>query len=87
MADTYPLTGKGAASDPAIDGIPIDFSGGDQTFSVPITGLYITTAGTLKVLTAKGNERTFAVITGLLPLRITKIFQTGSSSVVGLALE
>lgn len=85
MADTYPLR-TNVPGLPAVSGILINFAGADQNFAVPTTGLYITTAGTLKVDTAKGETITFAVVTGVLPLRITKIYQTGSSGVVGLVL-
>lgn len=83
MADTYPSTQVAAQGDPANDAIAIDYSGGDQTITGNARALYITTAGTLKVDTAAGRTVTLPFITGIAPLKVTKIYQTGSSAAAG----
>ena len=49
--------------------------------------VYAGGAGTLKVTTSKGNDVTFVVIAGgLLPIRVTKIFATGTTATLIVAL-
>ena len=86
MPDTLPLKGVGP-SDPAVGGVAIDYAAADQLFTRPVRALYIATAGTLKVDLVDGSTVTFASMTAgvIYPLRITKIYQTGSTA-AGLAL-
>lgn len=87
MADTLPMKGVGAA-DPAIGGVVIDYSGGDQEFTRPVRGVYIGTAGTLKVDLVDGSTLTFSNLAAgqIYSLRITKIYQTGSATAAGNVL-
>lgn len=81
MADTYPSTQVAAQSDPANGSILIDYSVTDQDVTVPMRSLYITTAGDLKVDTAAGQVGvTRPFIVGLAPLKVTKIYKTGSTA-------
>jgi hypothetical protein len=53
----------------------------------PVSALYVGTAGTLKVDTISGETVTFgAVAAGLLPLAVTRVYDTGTSAanIVGL---
>jgi len=53
----------------------------------PVSGLYIGTAGALKVDTASGETVTFAnVVAGVLPLAVVKVYATGTAAtgIVGL---
>lgn len=50
-------------------------------------GLYIGTSGNVKVITANGETVTFTnVPVGILPVRVTRVFSTGTtaSGIVGL---
>ena len=87
MADTLTLKGVGP-NDPAVGGVAIDYAAADQTFTRNVRALYIATAGTLKVDLADGSTVTFASLAAgtIYPLRVTKIYMTGSSSAAGLAL-
>lgn len=87
MADTMALKGVGA-NDPAVGGIAIDYAAADQLFTRPVRALYIATAGTLKVDLVDGSTLTFASLAAgtIYPLRVVKIWMTGSSSAAGLAL-
>lgn len=81
MPDTYNSTQVARQSDPANGATLIDYSGGNQTVSGNARGIYITTAGNLKVDTARGDTVTLTnLVTGLLPLRVTLIYQTGSTA-------
>lgn len=81
MPDTYPSTQVARQSDPANDAIAIDYSLGDQTIAGNARALYITTAGNLKVDTAAGRVGvTLPFITGVAALKVTKIYQTGSTA-------
>lgn len=67
--------------------IAIDYAGGDQAITVGTIGVYISSAGALKVDMVNGDTVTW---TGLLAgvgyrMAITKIYQTGSSA-AGLVL-
>lgn len=81
MADTYVETMIANQSDPAIGAVLIDYSGGNQTVSGHARGLYITTAGNLKIDTARGDIGiVHPFITGLAPIKVTKIYQTSSTA-------
>lgn len=87
MADT--LGSKGvAAGDAAIGAIAIDYSGADQEFTRAVRGIYVGTAGNLKVDMADGTSGvTFSNLAAgsIYALKVTKIYQTGSTA-AGLAL-
>lgn len=49
--------------------------------------LYIGTAGALRVLTQNGSDVTFAAVSaGLLPLKCTRVFATGTTALQIVAL-
>jgi hypothetical protein len=59
----------------------------NNDLTVPVSALYVGTAGTLKVDTVAGDTVTFgAVAAGLLPIAVTKVYLTGTSAdnIVGL---
>lgn len=76
------LTGR----DPvAIGGTAIDYSAGDQTFGAfarPPRGVYVGTAGHLKVDMADGSTVTFSnlAVATVYWFSCTKIYQTGSTA-------
>ncbi len=81
MADTYLDRVPAKEDDPAIGAVVISYGGGDQTITGHARFLYITTAGNLKVDTARGDVGiTLAFVTGLAPIKVTKIYQTGSTA-------
>jgi hypothetical protein len=81
MADTYPETMVASQSDPAIGAVLIDYSGGNQTVSGHMRALYITTAGDLKVDTARGDIAVIhPFVVGPAPLKVTKIYQADSTA-------
>lgn len=92
MADTYGALTPGA-TDPPLDAIPIDYSGGNQDLTVGrVRGVYISTTGHLKVdMVGRNGIATVAVtFTSLTAgiqhgMQITKIYQTGSTA-AGLVL-
>lgn len=88
MADTFPDRAPATQSDPAIGAAAIDYSGGDQTFTKRVRGIYIATAGALKVDMADGTTVTFSSLAAgtVYPFCITKIYQTGSSAAAGVVL-
>ena len=51
-----------------------------------LKGIYVGTAGTLKVVTSAGNTVTLTVIAGLLSLQVTKVFATGTTAANLVAL-
>jgi hypothetical protein len=68
--------------DPAVGIVAIDYSGGNQTPSVPVRGVLVTTAGALSVVMADGTSGT---ISGLLagvvyPLAVATVVQSGSTA-------
>lgn len=72
--------------DPPGGAVAIDYSGGDQTVSVPARGVWIDTTGHLKVDMLDGTTVTWSNMpVGEWPMRITKIYQTGSTA-AGLIL-
>ena len=73
--------------DEPVGAIAIDYSGGDQTITVPARRVYIeVAAGNLKVDMLDGTTVTFTALPiGQHEMRITKIYQTGSTA-VGLVL-
>lgn len=81
---------RGAAakrSDPAQGAVAIDYSGGNQTLTTESRGVYIGTAGHLKVDMADGTTVTFSNLAAgtIYPLAFKKIYQTGSTA-AGLVL-
>jgi hypothetical protein len=74
-------------SDPATGAVAIDYSGGNQTLSTEARGVYVGTAGHLKVDMADGTTVTFSNLAAgnIYPIAITKIYQTGSTA-AGLVL-
>ena len=89
MADTYddrvPLTPEA----PAIGAYVINYGSGDQDLStIRVRGIYISTAGTLKVDWKNGTTSTLAGLAAgvVYPFAITKIYQTGSSAAAGHVL-
>lgn len=76
-------------NDPPIGSYPINYSGGDQDINFPARGIYISTAGTLKMDFADGSTDTWAnLVAGTMyPCAITKIYQTGSSNAAGNILR
>lgn len=49
----------------------------------PFAGLYVTSAGTLKILDAEGNTSTLsAVAVGEFNVRVVRVFLTGTSATV-----
>lgn len=84
MADTFPQRVPLSPDEPAIGGVAINYSGGNQDLStVKARGVYIGTAGALKVDMADGSTGlTFSSMSAgqIYPLKITKIYQTGSTA-------
>jgi hypothetical protein len=59
----------------------------DSTNITPTVALYIGAAGTLKVTCWDGTETTFgAVSAGVLPLRVLRVWSTGTSATSIVAL-
>lgn len=87
MADTLSIKGV-AVGDAAIGAVAISYGGGDQEFTRAVRGIYIGTAGNLKVDMADGTLGvTFSNLAAgsVYALKVTKIYQTGSTA-AGLAL-
>lgn len=62
----------------------IDFSSVDQIPAYVTTAILVTTAGTLKVdMLGLGTGITIALAVGWHHLRITKVYHTGSATLVG----
>lgn len=74
-------------SDPATGAVAISYGSGDQTFSTESRGVYIGTAGNLKVDMADGTTVTFSNLAAgsIYAIAITKVYQTGSTA-AGLVL-
>lgn len=86
MADTFTDTAVVSQSDPPYDAYAIDYSGGNQTLTGRVRGVYVGTSGHLKVDMAGGTAVTFSNLpVGFHPMNITKIYQTGSTA-AGLVL-
>lgn len=76
------------ASDPVVGAVAISYGGGDQTFTQNPRGVYIGTAGHLKVDLIDGSTAiTFSNLAAgqIYPFAITKIYQSGSTA-AGVAL-
>ncbi len=71
-------------SDPAMGGIAINYSGGDQVLALPTIarGLYISGAGALVVVMANGDAVTFSgLLAGIVyPIAVKQITASGSSA-------
>ena len=54
----------------------------DSTVLAATRGLYVGSAGALKVTTKSGDDVTFGAVTAgaLLPLSVTKVFSTGTAA-------
>jgi hypothetical protein len=78
------MSGRSPTShrDPAYGAVTIDYSGGDQTLTQYARGVYIGTAGNLKVDLLDGSTATFSnLVAGTVyPFTIKKIYQTGSTA-------
>jgi hypothetical protein len=89
MADTYTQRQPLSPDEPAIGAVAISYGSGDQDLSTyRVRGVYIGTAGNLKVDMADGTTAvTFSNLAAgaIYPLKVTKVYQTGSSA-AGLAL-
>lgn len=77
-------------SNPAEGGVVINYGGGDQTLAKVCRGIYISTAGNLKVDMPGGGTPVTLTFTGLTagtvyPIRVKKIYQVGSTA-AGIAL-
>jgi hypothetical protein len=84
LADTYPQP-LAAPTDPAIGALAINFSS-DQDIPGRARAILLSTAGTLNVVTARGDNVSLILTAGLWPISITKIYSSGSSSAVGFVL-
>lgn len=86
MALSYPVTSPASFPvGPYIGAVVINYSS-DQTFAKPIRALLISTAGTLNVDMANGETVALVLPVGLHEIAVTKIYNSGSSSAVGVAL-
>lgn len=66
---------------PAENAVAIDYGSADQTLFAASRALLISTAGNLKVdMAGSGTGITLPVPVGLIPVRISKIYQTGSTA-------
>lgn len=78
-----------APDEPAFGALPINYSGGDHDLSaVRVRGIYIGTAGNLKVDMPDGTTGvTFSNLAAgvIYPIKVTKVYQTGSTA-AGLVL-
>lgn len=85
MADAYNTKFPDASTSPAMGSIPIDYGSGDQAPPAGrrVRGLYISTAGTLKMTFANGDVDSMVLAAGYHPLEIVLIWQTGSSTAAG----
>lgn len=74
---------KPSGSDPATGAVAINYAGGNQTLATCSRGVYIGTAGHLKVDMVDGQtEITFSNLAAgqIYPFAITKIYQVGSTA-------
>lgn len=87
MADTLNASVPTLAAGPYIGCLLINYSS-DQTFSGVARGIYLTTAGTLKVDFANGTTGTLSalVVGTVYPFAITKIYNSGSTTAAGYIL-
>jgi len=88
MATLNPAMSDAArSSQPATGAVAIDYSGGDQTLATTARGVYVGTAGHLKVDMQDGTTVTFSNLAAgsIYSIAIRKIYQTGSTA-AGLAL-
>jgi hypothetical protein len=70
------------ASDPAVGGVAINYSGGNQVLAVEGRGVYIGTTGHLAVIMRNGSEVTFSNLAAgqVYWFAIHTIKQTGSTA-------
>jgi hypothetical protein len=78
MPDYFPRAGE--LSDPPVGLVAIDYSGGNQTFTVAVRGVQISTAGTLNVIMVDGTTGVVTVQLGTTPMRIRTILQASSTA-------
>jgi hypothetical protein len=87
MADDYGNALTGLDS-PASYGETVDIGGGDHDFTKTTRALYVGVAGNVKVDFASGGTAITltALANGWHPIRITKVYQTGTTatSMVGV---
>ena len=87
MADSYNASVPTLSNGPAIGCLLINYTS-DQTWTGVARGIYLTTAGTLKVDFANGTTATLSALAAgtIYSLAITKIYQTGSATAAGYIL-
>lgn len=68
--------------DPAVGGVAIDYSGGNQVLATTGRGIYIGTAGHLAVVMHDGSAVTFSNLTAgtVYPFAVKQITQAGSTA-------
>lgn len=80
------MVSRVARQDEPVGAVAIDYSGGDQVLTKPVRRVYVATTGHLRVDMLDGSTVTFSSLpVGQHEMRITKIYQTGSTA-AGLAL-
>lgn len=84
MADPFENVAKGLDS-PADDAFTITPSDTNDLATIP-RGLYVGIAGDLKVMTAKGTTVEFRNVSGVLPVRVRKVFSTGQTGTIAAAI-
>lgn len=71
----------------AFGAVAIDVSGGDQTLAAGCRGLYVGGTGNIKIDMPNATGVTFAgVAAGILPVQVTKVYQTGTTATSVVAL-
>jgi hypothetical protein len=74
---------------PAMDAVPVSPNDSTDLSSVTIEGnvvldhtraLMITTAGNIKVTMHNGNTRTISVPVGIIPIRVRRVWLTGTTA-------
>lgn len=65
----------------AYGAVAVDVSGGDQTLAPGCRGLYVGTAGAIKIDMPNATGITFTnVPAGILSVQVTKVYQTGTAA-------
>lgn len=64
----------------AFGAVVVDVSGGDQVIVSGCRGLWVGTSGDVVVDMPNATGITFADVVGLLPIQVTKIYQTGTTA-------
>lgn len=75
------MGGKTFSSDPAIEALAITPNDSADIGNNSCRALYVGTAGALKVTTDKGSQVTFGNVgVGVLPLRVIRVWSTGTTA-------